>query len=90
MPDSARSSRPFCEVAGTIRYCDSWAAIHRTVARWLMPVLNSDTPRIAELTSVVIVFAASVSEAESAGSVGAGVNAVPASEVVPLRREMST
>ena len=52
--------------------------------------MNSETPRIAELTSVVRVFAASVTAAASAGSVGDGVNAVPASEVVPERREMST
>ena len=52
--------------------------------------MNSDTPRMAALTSVVIVLAASVVDAASAESVGEGVNAVPASEVVPERREMST
>ena len=81
---------PFCAVAGEMRYCDSCAAIQRVVARWLRPVLNSETPRIAELTSVVSVIAANVTDTWSAGSVGAGVNAVPASEVVPDRREMST
>jgi hypothetical protein len=77
-------------VAGAIRNWLSCDAIHRVVARWFRPVLNSVLVISAAAGSVVSLTAETVSAAPSAGSVGFGVNAVPASEVVCDSREMST
>ena len=73
-----------------MRYWLSCAAIHRVVARWFRPVLNSELAIRAADGSVVMFTAATIRPAPSAGSVGFGVYAVPANEVVCDSREMST